>query len=194
MFLFERYLDDDELTEGARVMDSRDAIQSRLEEMGFEIEASHHEVAEGQHEVNFKYADALTACDNTVTFKWVVKAIAAKYGLHATFMCRPALPNLFSSGWHLHQFLTKNGKNVFDDADGYAGLRVYDITDPANPMSVGGYDTSGYAYTISAKAGNVLPGDTKRYQCWYRTSVSPPCGLGVNDFNLSNGYEITWTP
>jgi hypothetical protein len=47
---------------------------------------------------------------------------------------------------------------------------------------------------ISAKAGNVLAGDTKRYQCWYRTTVNPPCGLGVNDFNASNGYSISWLP
>ena len=55
-------------------------------------------------------------------------------------------------------------------------------------------DTSGYGYTISSKAGNVSAGDTKRYQCWYRNIVNPPCGLGVNDFNASNGYEIIWLP
>ena len=43
-------------------------------------------------------------------------------------------------------------------------------------------------------AGNVLAGDTKRYQCWYRTTVNPPCGLGVNDFNASNGLEVVWIP
>jgi hypothetical protein len=58
-------------------------------------------------------------------------------------------------------------------------------------------DGSGTSHTtigISAKAGNVTAGATKRYQCWYRTTSNPPCGSGVNDFNASNGYEITWTP
>jgi len=60
--------------------------------------------------------------------------------------------------------------------------------------SPGGYsDTSTLSYTISAKAGNVQAGDTKYYQCRYRTTINPPCGNGVNDFNTSNGYAVTWT-
>jgi len=55
-------------------------------------------------------------------------------------------------------------------------------------------DTSAWATPISVKAGNVLAGDTKRYQCWYRTTVNPPCGHGVNDFNATNGYAVTWLP
>jgi len=54
-------------------------------------------------------------------------------------------------------------------------------------------DTSGLPQSISAKAGNIQPGDTKYYQCWYRTTNDPPCGPGVNDFNASNGYAVTWT-
>ncbi len=57
----------------------------------------------------------------------------------------------------------------------------------------GSSDTSAWATPISVKAGNVSAGDTKRYQCWYRTTVNPPCGVGVNDFNASNGYEVTWS-
>jgi len=64
-------------------------IVLELEEMGFEIEASHHEVAPGQHEIDFKYEDALTACDEIQTFKLVVKTIARKHGLNATFMPKP---------------------------------------------------------------------------------------------------------
>ena len=60
-----------------------------LEEMGFEIEASHHECAPGQHEIDFKYCDALTAADRIMTFKLVVKTIAKQHGLHATFMPKP---------------------------------------------------------------------------------------------------------
>ena len=62
-----------------------------LEQMGFEIEASHHEVAAGQHEIDFKYADALSAADNIMTFKLAVKTLAQKNGLHATFMPKRCL-------------------------------------------------------------------------------------------------------
>ena len=54
--------------------------------------------------------------------------------------------------------------------------------------------TSSTTVDIAAEAGNVSPGDTKRYQCWYRTTAFPPCGFGVNDFNLTNGYEVLWLP
>ncbi len=93
----------------------RREIIETLESMGFEIEASHHEVAEGQHEVNFKYADALECADNTVTFKWVVKAIANKYNLHATFMPKPVF-GINGSGMHTNQSLfTLEGDNAFYD-------------------------------------------------------------------------------
>ncbi|PLX42453.1 MAG: type I glutamate--ammonia ligase [Deltaproteobacteria bacterium] len=93
----------------------RREIIETLEKMGFEIEASHHEVAEGQHEINFKYADALTCADNTVTFKWVVKTIARKYGLHATFMPKPVF-GINGSGMHSNQSLFKaDGSNAFFD-------------------------------------------------------------------------------
>jgi glutamine synthetase len=96
-------------------IDCRREIIETLEQMGFEIEASHHEVAEGQHEVNFKYADALTCADNTVTFKWVVKTIAKKYNLHATFMPKPVF-GINGSGMHTNQSLFDlKGNNVFFD-------------------------------------------------------------------------------
>ncbi|WP_338450950.1 type I glutamate--ammonia ligase [Niallia oryzisoli] len=89
-------------------------IVLELEEMGFEIEASHHEVAPGQHEIDFKYADAITACDNIQTFKLVVKTIARKHGLHATFMPKP-LFGVNGSGMHCNLSLFKNGENAFFD-------------------------------------------------------------------------------
>jgi len=96
-------------------IECRREIIETLERMGFEIEASHHEVAEGQHEVNFKYADAVSAADNTVTFKWVVKTIAKKYGLHATFMPKPVF-GINGSGMHTNQSLfTLEGANAFFD-------------------------------------------------------------------------------
>ncbi|WP_026583327.1 type I glutamate--ammonia ligase [Bacillus sp. J33] len=92
-------------------------IVLELEEMGFEIEASHHEVAPGQHEIDFKYADALTACDQIQTFKLVVKTIARKHGLHATFMPKP-LFGVNGSGMHCNVSLFKNGKNAFFEETG----------------------------------------------------------------------------
>jgi len=98
-----------------RGIDCRREVIETLEKMGFEIEASHHEVAEGQHEVNFKYADAVTAADNTVTFKWVVRTIARKYGLHATFMPKPVF-GINGSGMHTNQSLFNlDGSNAFFD-------------------------------------------------------------------------------
>ncbi|PLT28132.1 type I glutamate--ammonia ligase [Peribacillus deserti] len=89
-------------------------IVLELEEMGFEIEASHHEVAPGQHEIDFKYADAITACDNIQTFKLVVKTIARKHGLHATFMPKP-LFGVNGSGMHCNVSLFNGKENVFYD-------------------------------------------------------------------------------
>ncbi|MGF9965412.1 type I glutamate--ammonia ligase [Bacillus rhizoplanae] len=92
-------------------------IVLELEEMGFEIEASHHEVAPGQHEIDFKYASAIKACDDIQTFKLVVKTIARKHGLHATFMPKP-LFGVNGSGMHCNLSLFKNGENVFYDQNG----------------------------------------------------------------------------
>ncbi|MHB1127829.1 MAG: type I glutamate--ammonia ligase [Bacillota bacterium] len=88
-----------------------------LEKMGFEIEASHHEVAPGQHEIDFKYADALTAADNIVTFKTVVRNMALRHGLHATFMPKPVF-GINGSGMHTNQSLFRNGENAFYDPQG----------------------------------------------------------------------------
>ncbi|MFD6441361.1 type I glutamate--ammonia ligase, partial [Peribacillus sp. NPDC060186] len=92
-------------------------IVLELEEMGFEIEASHHEVAPGQHEIDFKYADAISACDNIQTFKLVVKTIARKHGLHATFMPKP-LFGVNGSGMHCNVSLFKGNQNAFYDTEG----------------------------------------------------------------------------
>ncbi|WP_184665496.1 type I glutamate--ammonia ligase [Texcoconibacillus texcoconensis] len=89
-------------------------IVLELEDMGFEIEASHHEVAPGQHEIDFKYADAITTCDNIQTFKLVVKTIARKHGLHATFMPKP-LFGVNGSGMHANMSLFKGKENAFYD-------------------------------------------------------------------------------
>ncbi|MCK6257103.1 type I glutamate--ammonia ligase [Fictibacillus sp. WQ 8-8] len=96
-------------------------IVLELEDMGFEIEASHHEVAPGQHEIDFKYADAITTCDNIQTFKLVVKTIARKHGLHATFMAKP-LFGVNGSGMHANMSLFKDGDNSFFNPSNETGL------------------------------------------------------------------------
>ncbi|WP_423189521.1 glutamine synthetase family protein [Alkalibacterium sp. f15] len=89
-------------------------IVLELEDLGFEIEASHHEVAPGQHEIDWKYADAVEACDNIQTFKLIVKTVARKYGLHATFMAKP-LFGINGSGMHCNMSLFKGEENAFYD-------------------------------------------------------------------------------
>ena len=94
--------------------DVRSDIVLTLQEMGFDIEASHHEGAVGQHEIDFRYADILTAADNVATFRIVVKAVAAKHNLHATFMPKP-IYGIQGSGMHCNISLFKGGKNAFYD-------------------------------------------------------------------------------
>lgn len=88
-----------------------------MEKMGFEVEAAHHEVAPGQHEVDFKYADALEAADNIQTFKLIVKTIARKHNLYATFMPKP-VSGINGNGMHVNMSLFKDGQNVFFDEKG----------------------------------------------------------------------------
>jgi len=96
---------------------ARRDIVLNLEKMGFEIEASHHEVAPGQHEIDFKYSNALDMADKMVTFRIVVRTIAQRHGLHATFMPKPIF-GINGSGMHVNQSLFKNGKNAFYDPNG----------------------------------------------------------------------------
>ncbi|WP_135821493.1 type I glutamate--ammonia ligase [Halostella litorea] len=96
--------------------DVRREIIFTLEDMGFEIEASHHEVAEGQHEINFKYDDALGTADNIATFRAVVRAVAEQNDLHATFMPKP-IGEINGSGMHSHISLFDEDGNAFADED-----------------------------------------------------------------------------
>lgn len=105
-----------DLGENAR----RDMVLN-LEELGFEIEASHHEVAPAQHEIDFKYSEALKAADNIMTFKLTVKTIAKRHGLYASFMPKPKY-GVCGSGMHTNMSLFKDGKNVFADENDELGL------------------------------------------------------------------------
>jgi len=87
-----------------------------LEKLGFEIEAAHHEVAPGQHEIDFRYCDALTAADRIMTLKLTGKTIALKHNLHVTFMPKPIF-GINGSGMHTHLSLFKDGKNIFYNPD-----------------------------------------------------------------------------
>ena len=92
----------------------RREIVLALEQMGFHVEAAHHEVAPGQHEIDFRYDDALMTADNVSTFRFVVKNVANRNGLHATFMPKPIF-GINGSGMHTHQALFAGGKNLFFD-------------------------------------------------------------------------------
>lgn len=105
-----------DLGENAR----RDMVLT-LEEMGFDISSSHHEIAPGQHEIFLKEDSALAMADKIATFKFVVRTVAQRHGLHASFMPKP-ISGLNGSGMHLHLSLWQEAKNAFDNPDGALGL------------------------------------------------------------------------
>jgi glutamine synthetase len=105
--------------------DARRAIVIALEKMGFEVEAAHHEVAHGQHEIDFRYADALHTADNIATFRFVVKYVAQQFGLVASFMPKPIFGQS-GSGMHTHQSLFRGNENAFYDPAGQ-----YELSDTA---------------------------------------------------------------
>lgn len=92
-----------------------------LEEMGFEIEASHHEVAPAQHEIDFRYGEGLATADNIMTFKLAVRTIAKRFGLFASFMPKPKY-GVNGSGMHINMSVSKDGKNSFNDTSDELGL------------------------------------------------------------------------
>ena len=103
--------------------DIRQDMVDTLEAIGFRVEAAHHEVACGQHEIDFEYADAVRAADNVTTFKYAVKAVAEQNGLFAAFMPKP-ISTANGTGMHTHQSLysVDQGRNAFADPDGAYGL------------------------------------------------------------------------
>ena len=105
-----------DLGENAR----RDMVLT-LEDMGYEIEASHHEIAPAQHEIDFKYDEAMHTADNIMTFKLAIKTIAKRHGLFASFMPKPK-EGVCGSGMHINLSLSKDGRNLFNDPDGELGL------------------------------------------------------------------------
>ncbi|GBF06538.1 glutamine synthetase, type I [Deinococcus aerius] len=112
------YFDLAPVDKGERI---RREIAGKLVQMGFEIEAAHHEVAPGQHEIDFRYAPALETADRIATFKFVVKRVALEYGLLASFLPKPIV-GVNGSGMHCHLSLFRGGQNAFADPGGEHGL------------------------------------------------------------------------
>ncbi|MFL5494654.1 MAG: type I glutamate--ammonia ligase [Gemmatimonadales bacterium] len=105
------YFDLSPLDKGEEI---RRVIVEQVEEMGFEVEAAHHEVATGQHEIDLRYADALVTADNLTTFKFIVRNVANRYGFLASFMPKP-IQGMNGSGMHTHQSLFRGKENAFFD-------------------------------------------------------------------------------
>lgn len=149
----------------------KEDIVKALTALNIDVEVSHLEVAHNQHEISFKYANALTTADNGITFKFVVKSIAEKYHLHASFMPKP-IYGVNGSGMHTHQSLFKNGKNAFYDAKG-----DYDLSDTAQKFLAGVLKHAKEICAVLAPTVNsykrLTPGyEAPVYICWARQNRS----------------------
>lgn len=153
--------------------ETRREMVNVIQKMGIEVEASHHEVAPGQHEIDFKYGDALTTADRVMTMKTTLKVIAEKYGLYATFMPKP-IAGINGSGMHVHQSLfDKNtGENLF-----------FDKNDKYNLSELAYHFMAGQLHHIKAMAAilnptinsykRLVPGyEAATYICWAQTNRS----------------------
>ena len=153
--------------------DIRREMSVALEKFGIEIETTHHEVAIGQHEISFKYSDALKTADNAITLRFVVKAIAQKHELHATFMPKP-IADVNGSGMHVHQSLfdIKTGKNIF-----YNEKNEYKLSKIAYNYIAGQLaHIKGMSAVLSPTVNSykrLVPGyEAPVYICWGRTNRS----------------------
>ncbi|GGE63235.1 type I glutamate--ammonia ligase [Priestia taiwanensis] len=147
-------------------------IVLELEELGFDVEASHHEVAPGQHEIDFKYANALKACDDIQTFKLVVKTIARKHGLHATFMPKP-LFGVNGSGMHSNLSLFRNKENAFYDPSAPLQLSTTAMQFIAGVIKHAPYFTAVTNPTVNSYK-RLVPGyEAPCYVAWSARNRSP---------------------
>ena len=164
-----------DLGENAR----RDIVLT-LEDMGFEVEESHHEFAPAQHEVDFKYDEALLTADNIMTFKLVVKTIAKRHGLHATFMPKPK-SDVDGSGMHINMSLwDQNGRNVF-----YDETKQYKISKEARYFIAGILKHIGAITALTNPLVNsykrLVPGyEAPIYIAWSMTNRSPLIRIPVS--------------
>ncbi|MEN8097867.1 MAG: type I glutamate--ammonia ligase [Chloroflexota bacterium] len=151
----------------------RSDIVKALDVMGMEVEASHHEVASGQHEIDFAYADSLTAADNAVTFKYTVKAIAAIHDLSATFMPKPVFGEN-GSGMHVHQSMAdaQSGENLFHDPNGRFSLSTLAEQFVAGQLKHARALTAVVAPTVNSYK-RLVPGyEAPVYVCWAQINRS----------------------
>jgi glutamine synthetase len=151
----------------------RQDMVDALEAFGIKVEASHHEVAVGQHEIDFEYSDAMTTADNAVTFKFALKAIAQQHGLYATFMPKP-IHGINGSGMHAHQslFSIADGRNAFADAGA-----PYGLSDVARSYMAGILTHARGMISVLAPLVNsykrLVPGyEAPTYLTWGRTNRS----------------------
>lgn len=157
------YFDFSPLDEAQQV---RSEIVLAAKALGIDVEMTHHEVATGQHEIDFRYADALTAADNTVTLKYTIRAIAAAHGLHASFMPKPIF-GINGSGMHVHQsFADADGRNCFYDADD-----PYHLSDIAHQFIAGQMAHARAMAAVTSPTVNsykrLTPGyEAPVYVCW----------------------------
>ena len=151
---------------------ARRDIVLNLEEMGFEVEASHHEVAPAQHEIDFKYGEALTTADRIMTYKLTVKTIAKRHGLYASFMPKPKY-GVCGSGMHINMSLFKNGENAFIDSNDEKGLSdiaygfIAGLMEHAKPITA-------ITNPIVNSYKRLVPGyEAPTYIAWSGTNRSP---------------------
>lgn len=152
-------------------VDLRRQIVPALEAMGLKIEMSHHEVAPGQHEIDFRYGGALSIADSVQTYKTTVRTLAKQYGLHASFMPKPVY-GINGSGMHVHQSLWRDGKNLFHDNDDH-----YHLSETAKQFVAGILHHARALCAITNPTINsykrLVPGyEAPVYVCWGNTNRS----------------------
>jgi len=151
----------------------RKDMVNALQGLGIEVEASHHEVAFGQHEIDFKYGNALRSADNAVSLKYAMKSVAKKNGLHATFMPKPIF-GINGSGMHVHQSLlsVKDGTNAFTDLGSEYGLSKMALSFVAGQM----VHARGFCLVVAPLVNSykrLVPGyEAPVYVSWGRTNRS----------------------
>ncbi|MCX6770147.1 MAG: type I glutamate--ammonia ligase [Candidatus Micrarchaeota archaeon] len=169
--------------------DLRQEIVPALEKMGLKIERSHHEVAQGQHEIGFFYGDALSIADSVMTYKTTVKTLSKKYGLYASFMPKPVF-GINGSGMHVHQSLWKDGNNAF-----YDGADPYQLSGLAKNFIAGVMAHARAVAAITNPTVNsykrLVPGyEAPVYVCWGRINRSALIRIPRNLAGREKGARI----
>lgn len=167
----------------------RQEIVPALEKMGMKIERSHHEVAQGQHEIDFTYGNALPIADAVLTYKTTVKTLSKKYGLYASFMPKPVF-GINGSGMHVHQSLWKDGKNLF-----YDGSNEYWLSKTAMHFLAGIMQHSRALAAVTNPSVNsykrLVPGyEAPVYICWGRINRSALIRIPRNLVGKEKGTRI----